>query len=363
MKRSQALDVLRGIAILMVLVHHYVPDQFKPGLLWSGVDLFFVLSGFLIASILLENVEARNYYQTFYLRRAARIIPLFWLLLLLFVFLMKFAPEFLGSSYSQHLPLWSYFTFIQNFLYAARGFWRDPFLDVTWSLALEEQFYVFLSVAAKNLNRKLLAGLSIFLIFLAPFLRWMTPDSLAANILPLHRADSLMLGVLIAVLWEGGRGRDRFARFKRHFLVALLPLLAGVAYFLRAGTGFGGPWVHVNLALLYGDLLVLALLHPAAKPHLLFSNKFLEWLGLRSYGIYLLHKPLRLAIVPVLRGLPFIHLAWINLPVTALLLFVVAEISYRLLEKPVMDWGHRFKYDKSPRLAEASRDASIPPSR
>ncbi len=84
MKRLPALDALRGIAILIVLVHHYVPEQFKPPLFWSGVDLFFVLSGFLITDILLRNRDASNYYQTFYLRRGARILPLYWVLLLVF---------------------------------------------------------------------------------------------------------------------------------------------------------------------------------------------------------------------------------------------------------------------------------------
>ena len=111
MKRLPALDVLRGIAILIVLVYHYVPVQFIPPLFWSGVDLFFVLSGFLITDILLKNAKAGNYYQTFYLRRAARIIPLYWLLLLVFGLVLKLDPEMLGSSFAKHLPFWSYFTF------------------------------------------------------------------------------------------------------------------------------------------------------------------------------------------------------------------------------------------------------------
>ena len=156
MKRTRALDVLRGIAILMVLIHHYSPDSVMPGrfvrfteTFWSGVDLFFVLSGFLIATILLENVNATNYFKVFYIRRSARILPLYWLLLFVVGLLTYAQPTFFDAKVDNHLPLWSYMVFIQNFLYPKRGYWNDPWLDVTWSLALEEQFYIFLSACNK----------------------------------------------------------------------------------------------------------------------------------------------------------------------------------------------------------------------
>ena len=177
MKRTRALDVLRGIAILMVLIHHYSPNSVMPGrfvrlteTFWSGVDLFFVLSGFLIATILLENVNATNYFKVFYIRRSARILPLYWLLLFVVGLLIYSQPTFFDAKVDNHLPLWSYMVFIQNFLYLKRGYWNDPWLDVTWSLALEEQFYIFLSVAIKWTNKNTLAILSIVLIILAPIL-------------------------------------------------------------------------------------------------------------------------------------------------------------------------------------------------
>jgi peptidoglycan/LPS O-acetylase OafA/YrhL len=347
MKRLPALDALRGIAILIVLVHHYVPEQFKPPLFWSGVDLFFVLSGFLITDILLKNRDASNYYQTFYLRRGARILPLYWLLLLVFFLVMRLDPEMLGSSFSKHLPFWSYITFTQNFLYSARNFWRDPWLDVTWSLALEEQFYVFLSLSVRNLNRKYLAGLSIFLILLAPVLRFFTDAPLVSYQLPLHRADSLMLGVLIAILWQSKRAQDFIHANKKYFLWALPVFFAGIAYLFKTEAGIGLPIPHFFLAFFYADLMILGLVSSSEKPGLFFGNKALVWLGLRSYGIYLLHKPIRLIVATLLAG------ASITLdPVAAMLLVcvllcVVAELSYRLVETPVMNWGHQFKYARS----------------
>ncbi len=348
MKRLPALDVLRGIAILIVLVHHYVPEQFKPPLFWSGVDLFFVLSGFLITDILLRNVNAKNYYQTFYIRRAARIIPPYWLLLLIFVLVMKIEPEMLGSSFSKHLPFWSYFTFTQNFLYSARNFWRDPWLDVTWSLALEEQFYIFLSVAVRNLNKKVLAGLSVFLILLAPILRFFTASSLASYQLPLHRADSLMLGVLIAIIWQSKSGQAIFHNHKKYFLWALLPFSLGIAYLIWVEAGIGTPLAHFMLAFFYTDLLLLALVSSSEKPGLLFGNKLLGWLGLRSYGIYLLHKPFRLVVFTLFEQQSIILEPWIRTLIVTVLLFALAEISFRFIEKPFLNWAHRFKYDNPP---------------
>lgn len=344
MKRLPALDVLRGIAILIVLVHHYVPEQFKPPLFWSGVDMFFVLSGFLITDILLKNVKAGNYYLTFYLRRAARILPLYWLLLLAFWLVMNLDPEMLGSSFAKHLPFWSYFTFTQNFLYSARNFWRDPWLDVTWSLALEEQFYIFLSISVRNLNKKYLTGLSIFLILLAPVLRFFADSPLASYQLPLHRADSLMLGVLIAIVWQSESGQAFFHNHKRYFLFALPVFFLGIAYLFEVEAGIGTPLAHFILAFFYADLMLLGLVSSPENPGLLFGNKFLRWLGLRSYGVYLLHKPFRLIVMTLLQKQSIVLAPWANLLLVVILLFAFSEISYRLIEKPMMSWGHRFKY-------------------
>lgn len=343
MKRLPALDVLRGIAILMVLIHHYVPEQMTIPLLWSGVDMFFVLSGFLISGILLDNAGALNYFAAFYLRRAARILPLYWIILALFGALLALKSEALGSSFQRHLPFWTYITFTQNFAYSLRGFWRDPFLDVTWSLALEEQFYVFLSLVVRFLKARWLAALSIVLILLAPILRFYS-DPLAGYILPLQRADSLMLGVLIAILWRSRAGKDFLFRNHKIFLYALIPFFAGVAYFALIGSGFGEPLVHFVLAFFYADLLLLAVLRPADKRNFFFDNKILEWLGLRSYGIYLLHKPFRLMFIPLLRQLPVTLEPWINMLVVTIALFIVAELSYRFIERPIMNLGHHVKY-------------------
>lgn len=353
MRRLTALDALRGIAILIVLIYHYVPEQYKPPLFWSGVDLFFVLSGFLISDILLKNLNAKNYYQTFYIRRAARIIPLYWLLLLVFAIVLYTIPDLLGSSAAKHLPFLSYLTFTQNFMYSARNYWRDPWMDVTWSLALEEQFYIFLSVSVRNLRKGYLAGLSIFLILLAPILRFFTETPLAAYQLPLQRADSLMLGVLIAILWQSEKMQAFLREQKRYYLIALPIFLSGIAVLVFQNVGLGDPVAHFVLAFFYADLLLLALSTSPEKPGFLFGNKLLAWLGLRSYGIYLLHKPLKLVFILVLAGMSVEIEPWLSILFSCILLFIVAELSYRLLEKPFMNLGHIFKYQKPDTTVQA----------
>src|ERR671933_724528 len=130
--RYPELDGLRGIAILMVVAWHYNLGPFL-----SGVDLFFVLSGFLLGGILLDKKEAPNYFKAFYARRVCRIFPLYFVCLLVFVILVA-VPVLgwllFGDSIrlllGDPIPLWSYMTFTQNFAMAQLGGWGNPWLFV-----------------------------------------------------------------------------------------------------------------------------------------------------------------------------------------------------------------------------------------
>jgi peptidoglycan/LPS O-acetylase OafA/YrhL len=361
-KRSQALDAVRGIAIILVLIWHYLPGKAllmpqwyidSTRLFWSGVDLFFVLSGFLIAGILLQNVNSKNYFSTFYIRRAARIVPLFLVIFSGFVLVIYWAPEALKQSSGTPLPLWSYLTFTQNFLYVARERFGDPWMDVTWSLAIEEQFYIALSLLVRNLSKRKLLILAIALIIIAPLLRFYASNYLVAYLLPFHRADSLMFGVLLALAWQSDKAKEflhKHAGFFRWSCCALFLIVAYLTYRMRgaANVALGDAWVHFWLALFYCNFIVLALTMNGSKFNP-FKSKILEWFGLRSYGIYLFHKPIQL-LVPFLLTLYLgdILSPWLIIAIYTVVLFVVSEGSYRLLERPIMAWGHRFKYEPVP---------------
>ena len=155
MKRCAQLDGVRGVALAMVLVWHCfccqvdaespvivgsVSRAFSLG--WSGVDLFFVLSGFLIAGILLDHQKTSNYFRVFYLRRTCRIFPLYFLLLGAFVCLYRTplaASDSFRWLFENPHPIRSYATFTQNIFMATRGSFGPHWLGITWSLAVEEQ--------------------------------------------------------------------------------------------------------------------------------------------------------------------------------------------------------------------------------
>jgi peptidoglycan/LPS O-acetylase OafA/YrhL len=218
---------------------------------------------------------------------------------------------------------------------------------VTWSLAVEEQFYIALSLLVRNLSRKKLAVLATGLLILAPILRFYAPNYMAAYVLPFHRADSLMLGVLLALVWQWDKGKEFLYKYVNVFRGTCLLLFGVVAYLTYRGTWIGDPQGHLWLALFYGNFIVLALVKGDQVSRLdPFNNKILEWFGLRSYGIYLFHKPVQILVPILLARLLNDNLSsWILIPTYTVILFIVSELSYRLLEKPIMLWGHRFKYD------------------
>src|SRR5579862_7509574 len=163
--RIQELDGVRGLAILLILIDHYIygslgqyrdtplgaiiRDVFP--LSWSGVDLFFVLSGFLIGGILMDHRDSTDYFKTFYIRRACRILPIYFIWIILF-----FSIAWLFSSHASsgwyaeefrripHLPDWRYFFFLQNFNMATTNDFGPVWTGITWSLCIEEQFYLLM---------------------------------------------------------------------------------------------------------------------------------------------------------------------------------------------------------------------------
>ncbi len=172
-----ALDGLRGCAALMVLVHHYgLVASFEPqkmtaldGLVrrllffgWTGVDLFFVLSGFLITSILLASRNDPSYYKLFYTRRALRILPLYYLVAVIGIYILPvlgaIGQALAGDAHINQIWIWTYTVNIGML-------WGRYFgsLDVLWSLAIEEQFYIFWPLLVHRLKPKTL-GFAAFLL-------------------------------------------------------------------------------------------------------------------------------------------------------------------------------------------------------
>src|SRR5580704_3038698 len=178
MKKIPQLDAVRGIAVLLVLLHntgqypslhlHLISDNG-----WMGVDLFFVLSGLLITGILLDTKKSENYFKNFYARRCLRIWPLYYsALLFMFVIVPLIRPSEAHAIFeARSAPWWSYPLFIQNFLVAIPTA-ATGLLGVTWSLAVEEQFYLVWPLVVRFFSARQLRNIAITVICFSPVLRF-----------------------------------------------------------------------------------------------------------------------------------------------------------------------------------------------
>jgi peptidoglycan/LPS O-acetylase OafA/YrhL len=311
------LDGLRGIAVMLVVTIHAASwlgkstasetglRTFLDSVGWMGVDLFFVLSGFLITGILCDSKGKDGYFWKFYGRRTVRIFPLYYL----FLFLMLIVAPALSARLREmtHVggreSLWYWF-YGSNILMSLRGGWIGNLLDVTWSLAIEEQFYLIWPLLIFLLSRRAAlfacAGMMAFALAFRIFLVQHDYNSVVPYTLTPARIDTLAIGALIALLLRSGIA---LPSLKTPALCVLIFSAAGIAG-LAAVTGnffYDNPLVATagfTLAgLMFGAVLVLSLLSPPeSKLYKLLTNGLLQRYGKYSYCIYLVHC---LVILPI----------------------------------------------------------------
>lgn len=340
MNRNVALDIVRGAAILQVFVWHFlfpivvnhVPLAGRAlSLTWTGVDLFFVLSGFLIGGILLRNVDAENFFRVFYARRMLRILPLYFITLLFF-FLFVFNREMNVE----------YLFLVQNFVWAAHNIYGPNDLAPTWSLAVEEQFYLILPLLIVVGRPARLPWICVALIACAPLYRVacvLTGYRHAAYLLLPGRMDALFFGVLLA--WAHYRGyAQRAAVIARWAIVPLGCACAVLAmlYFspLDPIMQIGG---YSMISAFY--VCVLALVSVTDGGGQWYWRPF-AWAGLGAFSIYLSHVYIGHLAYRIFGPHPAAMVAMVA--GTALL----ALLSWKLVEKPLIDFSHRrFKYRRS----------------
>lgn len=374
--RIPALDGLRGIAILLVLLRHAVfgvssvqgiESHSRLAFLlltagqlsWSGVDLFFVLSGFLIGGILLDARPSPRYFQTFYIRRAYRILPLYFLIIglsLLPHLLVQFSPARAARMSPLPLPWWSYATFTQNFWMAHRGVFGPSGIGITWSLAIEEQFYLTIPLLIRKVRPRNLLIVLLTIIGCAPWLRVLLHSSMAypglANyVLMPTRADALCLGVLAALLVRNPSFWNWLQSNRRFLWSAASFLFLGLAYMTWQGydalsfpmTTWGFSW----LAAFYTCILLIAVSPSTHRARRILESRSLMQLGTLAYCSYLVH----VAIMNALRHPLKVHFpqfpvaAWLVGGIVGIALsLAVAALSYKYFEKPLLRRGHRYSY-------------------
>jgi peptidoglycan/LPS O-acetylase OafA/YrhL len=371
--RVPELDGVRGLAILLVVVWHYAvfPLQQQLGsavpfglralrITASGVDLFFVLSGFLIGGLLLDHRASPNYFKVFYTRRLCRIVPLYFLWLGLFFLLLAAVPALAGSAvlgtiFQQPFPSWSYLTFTQNLLMARAETFGPAWLGVTWSLAVEEQFYLLLPLMVRFLGARRLPLAFALLVLAAPVHRAIADSrgGFGALVLMPCRADALLLGVLCAYLLrrEGGRRLVAKSRWVLYVTVLVTSVACLTAFGIQSPRYQKSPLFMSLLAFLYAALLLLAVTETRGPVTWLFRTRWLRGLGLLAYGVYLIHPAVNgLAhglILGRLSGFATISEIAVTLGAFAVTL-ALATLLWRRLEKPFIAWGHSVRYAPAP---------------
>ncbi len=354
-------DGVRGVAISMVIIWHCINNLIADkhnlvskfillvtGNFWSGVDLFFVLSGFLLGSILLKQRGSKNYFKTFYLRRICRIFPLYYCYLIIYYLLLHSGVQYtMPWVFSNTLPFWSYASFTQNILMAKYFTLGSHAMEPTWSLAVEEQFYLLLPLVIFFLRGKKLLLLVVIASAAALYFR-LTAANWIASFASLHtRADALLLGVLAAYLSTNQLAKQ----FAENHLGKLYMLC-----YAMLGLFFAGSFrmITINYYLNFSLLsifysLVIVLISIDKKSWLVnfLQNKALGHIGRISFGIYIYHYFI-LGVVHylLLHEAPQISTIT-NLLVTLLALLVLylfSFLSYHLFEKKIIAFGHRYVY-------------------
>jgi peptidoglycan/LPS O-acetylase OafA/YrhL len=384
-RRVPALDGLRGLAILSVLAWHYVVSiapwdaAWAPvarGALayaWTGVDLFFVLSGFLVGGIVLDQRAAPNLLRVFYARRALRILPLYWLLLAAFGLsgallaggLSEGAREWLhGNPHS----LLTYLVFGQNLVtgFLSPQVAEPGWVNVTWSLAVEEHFYLVVPLALRALPVRAVPWALGAAVAAGPALRWVTLERLGAEavyVLTHCRVDAIVLGVLCAWVVRQPRLRAALDRRALYGAAAVLAGLLAAAQLVDVGRAFPVAAYSVA-ALLYACVLLLAVVEERGPVAAVLRARPLQRVGLLAYGLYLLHQPvngllhaLALDAAPTLATPAAAALTACALALT----FALAELSWRAVERPLVARGQRLRDDAAPRPAHQSNRSDTSP--
>lgn len=365
--RMPELDTLRGVAVLLVLFFHgfyfaTLADRFHGPVRWfvlatdtgwMGVNLFFVLSGFLITGILLDSAHETGYYRRFYVRRALRILPAYYgFLLLLFVIVH------LGLVNRQ--TSWQFLGFSLVYLSNVSILFGVPSqYGALWSLSVEEHFYLLWPAAVRNVSRRFLVWTCALIIVVCPLLRaycyWRHYEYGAGYTWLV--ADGLAWGALLALLARGKvSSRRAMARFGASCLAATACLIVLLLPFGIASSRAlaGGVLINSVINSFFAGALALALVVGSGPWKNVFNIRVLKFFGDISYGLYLVEMLAFDVVDRILGhwGILVSHtsgnfsVVLLRFALTATLATTVAYLSRRYYEEPFLRLKHKFEGGK-----------------
>ncbi len=336
--RVPALDGIRGVAVLLVMTFHFWIVGIEGGTLlwervygdvagmgWIGVDLFFVLSGFLITGILYDSKDTAHYFRVFYGRRTVRIFPLYYGALAFFFLIGPFvlshihAHTLVGMTSPAATKLFSW-TYLLNWYLGIKGWEVVPHpLQHFWTLAVEEQFYLIWPFLVLKLTRRRLMGVCAGLMVLALTLRaimyWLH-FPVASYTWTVCRMDSLAIGAVVALAARDPNDRKKLLKWARR--LALPALGAIILGRVLNPTCTGGPGdvptffmstFELTLAgIFFGAWIAIAVSsHQKSPGNRILSSRFLRFFGKYSYCLYVCHLPV--IVIFAKAGLNADHLA------------------------------------------------------
>ena len=355
------LDALRALAVLAVMVHHFLPvDRYIPNdyvtLGFLAVRLFFVLSGFLITGILLNyrSDERGNALRRFYLRRVLRIFPIYYLTL--------FIALALQVRTIQDGAFW-HLTYLSNYVAPFHPEWMGP-AGHFWTLAVEEQFYfvwplILLFVPRKHLAKTIIGTIALAVLFRA-FVLWVLSISIdVAGVFTFATLDSLGGGALLALFHYDERLRTRLPRLMKWFLIAGLGImtLTTLLYIYNIGYRILHSLLCLGISLLFVVLIEKTARGFKGKAKTVMENPAVLYIGRISYGLYVYHN-FMLAIVlyylAKIMAVPDYRLvAILSFAAT----FATAILSWHLIERPIAQLKNKFSF--SARKTRLARESSF----
>ncbi len=293
-----ALDGLRGLAILMIILHHNFDFLSFTRPAWISLDLFFVLSGFLITGILIKKRDSAHFLLNFYARRVLRIFPIYYLSIIIFLFILPNLIKYpIGLDYFISNQSWFWLE-IQNWLFILKPNGNNNFLNHFWSLGLEEQFYlvspwiILLIKKYQKIISFLLITLLLLLIVRLLLWHFQFKNISFINLYAFTRIDGLCVGSLLAIFRS--QGSFEMTKFNRAISISFLSLVFFAIPLLKLFCNARLPYLacclYPLIAMFWGIIVWFSIRNKSLM-YRIFNKRFLIYLGKISYGLYIFHWP------------------------------------------------------------------------